>query len=214
MVLGGDDGASLGGALHHQLLVQRLPGEHIHHTDSDALGLKLLVGFQRFVHHDAGGNDGGLVLVALVKNDALAQRELRAVAVDLDDVLPDEAGVGDAVAVRHLLGDGFQLGVVAGIGDHCLGDGQVHGGVLQRHMGAAVEGGAHARVGAEHMHRQIGIGGGHVDLVIDAAAGKGAEGVEIHLLAGGGKACADPGGVGLGDACLIGQGRRPSAAWC
>ena len=139
-----------------------------------------------------------------MEDDALAQRELCAVAVDLDDVLPDEAGVGDALAVRHLLGDGLHLGVVAGVGDHRLGDGQVHGGVLQWHMGAAVEGGAHACVGAEHMDRQARVGGGHIDLVIDAAAGEGAEGVEIHLLAGGGKACAHTGGVGLGDARLIG----------
>ena len=204
MVLGGNDSAGLGGALYHQLLIQRLPGEHVHHTDGDALGLKLLIGLQRLVHHDAGGDDSSFILVALAEDDALAQCELCAVAIDLDDVLPDEAGVGDALAVRHLLGDGLQLGIVAGIGDHRLGDGQVHGGVLQRHMGAAVEGGAHACVGTEHMDRQIGIGGGHVDLVIDAAAGEGAEGVEIHLLASGGKTCAHTGGVGLGDARLIG----------
>ena len=54
------------------------------------------------------------------------------------------------------------------------------------------------------MHRQIGIGSGHVNLVIDTAAGEGAESVEIHLLAGGGQTGAHTGGVGLGDACLIG----------
>lgn len=52
----------------------------------------------------------------------------------------------------------------------------------------------------EYVNRQAGVGGGHIDLVVDAAGGEGAEGVEIHLLAGGGKAGADAGGVGLGDA--------------
>ena len=96
MVLGGDNSTGLLGGLDDQLLVQRLPGEHIDHADGNAFRLKGLISLQGLVHHDAGGDDGGHVLVALVEHNALADGELGTVLIDLDDALADKAGIGHA----------------------------------------------------------------------------------------------------------------------
>ena len=179
VIFGGDNSAGLGGTAQNQLLIQGLPSEHIHYPHGNTLGIQCFVSFQSLVHHDTGGDDGGSIVAALMQHHALAQGEFRIVAVDPDDVLANKTSVGDAVTVRHLLRDSLQLCVITGVGDHRFGDGQIHGCVLQWHMGAAVESGAHARIGAEYMNRQIRVSGRHVDLVIDTAAGEGTEGVEI-----------------------------------
>ncbi|CAN4043283.1 hypothetical protein NBJODN_NBJODN_11955, partial [Dysosmobacter welbionis] len=153
------DGTGLLGGLDHQLLVQGLPGEHVDDPDRDALCLQSLIGLQGLVHHDAGGDDGGLILVGLMQHHTLADLELASLAVHLDDALADEPGVGDAlVDVHQLAGDTGKLVIVGGV-QHCgFGDGEVHGCILQRHVGAAVERGGDAGVGTQNMDRQPGIG--------------------------------------------------------
>ncbi len=204
MVLGGDNGPGFLGGLDDQLLVQGLPGEHVDHPDADPLGLEGLVGFQALVHHDAGGDDGGLVLIAFVEHHALADFKLRALVIDPNHVLADEAGEAHTLDIHQSLGDAGQLVVVGGVDHRGGGDAQVHGRVLQGHVGAAVEGRRHARVGAQHPDAQARVGGAHVDLVIAPAAGEGAEGVEENLLPRGGQARGHAGGVPLGDARLKG----------
>ena len=57
------------------------------------------------------------------------------------------------------------------------------------------------------MYGQSGVGGGHIDLIVAAAGGKSAEGMEKHGLSGGGKACGHTGAVGLGDSGFEGTVR-------
>ena len=66
-----------------------------------ALCLQSLIGLQGLVHHDAGGDDGGLILVGLMQHHTLADLELASLAVHLDDALADEPGVGDALVDVH-----------------------------------------------------------------------------------------------------------------
>ena len=140
--------------------------------------------------------------------NALADGEFGAVLIDLDDALADETGVGHALGnAGQLAGDALQLGIVGGIQHGGLRDAQVHGGILQRHMGAAVEGSGHTGIRTQHMDGQTGISGGHIDLVVAAAGGEGAEGMEEHLLAGSGQTGGYASGVALGNAGLEGPVR-------
>ena len=137
-----------------------------------------------------------------MEHHALADLKLGALVIDPDHVLADKAGEADALHVHQSFGDAGQLVIVGGVNHRGGGDAQVHGRVFQGHVGAAVEGRRHARVGAQHPDAQARIGGAHVNLVIAPAAGEGAEGVEEDLLPRGRQARGYARGVALGDACL------------
>ena len=139
-----------------------------------------------------------------MEHHAPAQLKFTVIAVDGDKALTDKSGVGQDAGTGYLLHYSLQLRVIAGVCDDGIGNGHIHGRVLQRHVGAAVEGCRHASIAAQHIYRQPCIGGGHIDLVVDPTAGECTEGVQIHLFTRSGQACAYTGGVGLGNARLIG----------
>ena len=82
VVLSSYDSAGLLCGLHDQILVDRLPGKHVDDTNLDALSFQHLVSLQGFVYHDAGGNDGSLVISALLQRYALADLEIGTVSVN------------------------------------------------------------------------------------------------------------------------------------
>ena len=94
--------AGLGGGLHHQGLVQGLPGEHINDPHRDSLGCQELLGLESLVHQDSGGDDRGSVLAALTQRHTFANLKLSAVPINLNHILAGKPGIGDALPDTRL----------------------------------------------------------------------------------------------------------------
>ena len=86
--------------------------------------------------------------------------------------------------------------------------------VLKRHMRAAVERRRDAGIAADDGDIVLGIAAGKERLVVAATGGKGAEGVDDGLEAGGGKAAGHADHVGLRDAAVDGAVGVGDAPFC
>ena len=182
MVLSSNDRAALLGRVDDQLLIERLPGEHIDDLGGNTLGLELLLRLERFVNHDAGSDDRNVL--AFLQGYALADLEVRAVRVNRSERLADHTHVRELAGSGQLLGQAVDLRIVDRVDYDRTRNRHVQRAVLKRHVGAAVISRAYARVRADHMYRQLCISRRHKGLVKRTAGSEAAERVHEHGLAG------------------------------
>ena len=202
MVLSGYDSAALSSRVEDELLVERLPGKHIDDLGGDTLSSQLLLSLQSLVDHDAGSDDSNVL--AFLQGNALADLEVRAVAVNSGEALADHAHVGELTGCCQLLGQAVDLSVVNRVDNDCFRYGHVQSAVLERHMGAAVVCSAYAGVRADHVYRQLSVSCGHESLVKCTAGCEAAEGVHEYGAAGSGQTCCNAHSVSLCDTCVYG----------
>src|SRR5699024_6942884 len=69
MVLCGYDRAALLRGVDNELLIQRLPSEHVDHLCRNTLSRQLLLSLERLVYHDAGSDNRNVL--AFLQGDAL-----------------------------------------------------------------------------------------------------------------------------------------------
>ena len=138
-----------------------------------------------FVQHQGLADDKRLVGGGEVRNGRAAESE-----IDGSDVL----GGGEG----GLLG----LVVVAGVDHHHVGKHLHEAEVLHHLVGGAVLAHGDAGVGGSDFHIEVGVGGHHADLVIDAAGDETREGTGERHFAAEGEAGGDADHVGFRDAGL------------
>ncbi len=179
VVFAGYHCAALLRILNHQRLIQRLDGEHIDHRGLDALFCQSGGGSQRLGDHDAAGDDGHVR--ALAQHDALADFKFFALGVYRGAGLAAHAQIFHAGNIRQLGRHILQHCAVGHIDDGGRRHDAIQRHILKGHVGAAVEGGAHAGIAADHGNVVVGIATGEEDLVKTATGGKGAEGMNHRL---------------------------------
>ena len=166
----------------------------------NALCLQLFGSIEDVLGHHAADEDAQVL--AFLHDVGLEEVELIVLGEHNGLLLAEQADVhGAVIVVQHGHGR-TQLHLVDRLENDHAGDRANHADVLHAHVGAAVELGRNAGVGADDLDVALGIGDRNRHLVADAARGKGGEALNPGLEAVAGKAGRDRGHVLLGNAAV------------